>query len=54
MREHRCEKCGGVYRDPQADGSRYVHVCPPPRPPEPEKKGLVRRVLDRLRTWRRR
>jgi len=49
MREQRCEKCGGVYQDPQRDGSRYYHVCPPPRPPEPEKRGLLRRVVDRLR-----
>jgi hypothetical protein len=52
MNEHRCEKCGGVYVDPQADGSRYVHHCPPPREPAPERKGLLRWVIDGLRRRR--
>lgn len=25
----RCPTCGGVYWDPQANGQRYYHVCPP-------------------------
>jgi len=49
MREHVCEKCGGVYQNPQRDGSLYTHVCPPARPVEPPKRGLLRRVIDRLR-----
>lgn len=48
--EHICEGCGGVYLDPQPDGSRYVHVCPPPRPPAPApKRGLLRRAWDGIR-----
>ncbi len=45
-----CERCGGVYSPVQADGSVYIHVCPPPveRPaPAPAR-------WDRLREWLRR
>jgi len=49
MTQHTCEKCGGVYLDPQPDGSRYVHVCPPPAAPAPAKpRGLVGRAWDRI------
>jgi len=48
MREHRCEKCGGMYQNPQRDGSLYIHVCPPARPPEPPRRTLWERVRERL------
>jgi hypothetical protein len=49
MTQVTCEKCGGVYWPVQADGSLYVHVCPPPPPPEPPKPGWLRRVWARVR-----
>lgn len=29
MAEFQCKACGGIYIDPQPDGTRYFHVCPP-------------------------
>lgn len=28
MSFQKCNACGGVYQDPQPDGSAYFHVCP--------------------------
>lgn len=44
-----CEQCGGRYLPVQRDGSLYVHVCPPARAPEPEKRSWLERVWDRIR-----
>lgn len=49
MSETVCPHCGGRYLRVQADGSLYVHVCPPLPPPPPPKRGLVRRLLESLR-----
>ncbi len=43
---HQCKHCGGVFFDPQPDGSAYSHVCPrdivglQPGPPPSGRKGL--------------
>lgn len=29
MAEFQCKACGGTYRDPLPDGSRYFHACAP-------------------------
>jgi hypothetical protein len=29
MTVYRCDACGGHYVDPQPDGLRYFHACPP-------------------------
>lgn len=34
-----CNMCKGVYVPIQADGSPYVHVCPPPPEEEEEING---------------
>ena len=31
----RCNTCGGLYVDPQPDGTRYFHACPPTGRAEP-------------------
>ncbi len=31
MARFRCLTCQGIYQNPQPDGSRYYHVCPPQR-----------------------
>lgn len=33
MTTYQCKVCGGVYLDPQEDGSRYFHSCPRARNP---------------------
>jgi hypothetical protein len=33
MSRWRCHACGGTYDDPQPDGWRYFHACPPVRDP---------------------
>lgn len=34
MAEFQCKTCGGVYRDPQPNGARYFHSCPPTHNPD--------------------
>lgn len=36
MATYQCKVCLGEYSDPQADGSRYFHACPPLRNPDYE------------------
>ena len=47
-REHTCEECGGVYLDPQPDGSAYFHVHLPEPTGAPEPGGALNAIRSAL------